>query len=159
MSRTVNIIVGAPLTGKTTYITNNYSDTSKYYIFDYARTYLQMFDSFDDETEENVAEVMTEMSIATMEEVFFNGKDLVVEFCLGETEKDGALKDLINEFKDAGFEVNLVQLDCEVEEARRRNEEVQMNPSYYSSYHLNDVVLTILPNFIEDFIINHSMNN
>lgn len=150
MARKLHIVIGAPLTGKTKYIHDNFSNSNLSYTLDYATTYLNLNDSFENETDDSIAEVMTKMSEDLFEEVFLDEKDMVFEFCTGFEESDKDLQRLIELAKEVGFEVHVVQLSCELDEAKRRQEEVKEDPSYYSSYHLNNVVTTILNNFFED---------
>ena len=64
------------------------------------------------------------------------------------------LHELVHQVKATGVEFHLVQIDCYVEEAQKRNKQVRSDPSYYSSYFTGIDTQVVLAGFFEDYATN-----
>lgn len=156
--KTINIILGAPLTGKSEWIQTNYADASKYFHLDYAKTFLALFNSYDDENLDKVCEVRNKMREDLVEYFYFGKHEIVFEYCTGFEESDKELFDLIELIHSMDIKVKVIQLDCSVEEALRRGELVKYYASYYSSYHLNEEIIAILRGFLDTMVLNDELD-
>jgi len=142
MSKKVYAVVGAPLTGKTTYIKKNFSDSSKYYWADVVESSKKVFGEVLIEDDDKLSEIYNDVNQGMVDHFFLGDKDVVFEYCTGFEETDGMLLELIDQIKSLDIEFELVQLDCDLEE------------DYYSSYFTGIDTQVVLAGFFEDYATN-----
>ncbi len=154
MSKKVSAVVGAPLVGKTTYIKKNFGDSSKFYWADMIESSRKLFGEVLIEDDDKLTEIYNDVNQGCVDNFFLGKKDIVFEYCTGFEETDGMLMELIEQIKDLDVEFELIQLECEVEEAQKRNELVRSEEGYYSSYFTGIDTQVVLAGFFEDYAIN-----
>ncbi len=151
MSKKVYAVVGAPLTGKTTYIKDNFSDTTKYYWADIINASKKVFKEILLEDEEKLSDIYSDVNQGLVDNFLLGNKAIVFEYCTGFEETDNMLLELIDQIKSCGIDFELIQLECELEEAEKRNEKVRSEPNYYSSYFTGIDIQVVLAGFFEDY--------
>ena len=154
MSKKVYAVVGAPLTGKTTYIKKNFADSTKYYWADIIESSKKLFGEILIEDDEKLTEIYNDINQGCVDNFYLGDKDIVFEFCTGFQETDDMLLELAKQVKATGVKFELIQLECEVEEAEKRNKKVRSEPAYYSSYFTGIDTQMILAGFFEDYATN-----
>jgi hypothetical protein len=154
MRKKVYAVVGAPLTGKTTYIKNNFSDSSKYYWADVIESSKKVFGEVLIEDDDKLSEIYNDVNQGMVDHFFLGDKDVVFEYCTGFEETDGMLLELIDQIKSLDVEFELIQLDSDLEEAEKRNEQVRSEEDYYSSYFTGIDTQVVLAGFFEDYATN-----
>ena len=159
MIKNVYAVVGAPLTGKTTYIKNNYSDSSKYYWADIIESSKNLFREILIEDEDKLTDIYNDVNQGLVDHFFLDDKDIVFEFCTGFEETDKMLFELVDQVKATGVQFQMIQIDCTVEEAEKRNQKVRSEPDYYSSYFTGIDTQVILAGFFEDYATNTAQEN
>ena len=155
--KTINIITGSPLTGKSNFIQTFFSDSSKYFHLDYSKTFLELFNSYEDENDDKICQVRNKITGDLLEYFYFGNHEIVFEYCTGFEESDKELYDLIKLIGSMNIAVKVKHIDCDVEEALKRGELVKSDASYYSSYHLNEEIVAILPEFLDTMVLNDEL--
>ena len=151
MSKKVYAVVGAPLTGKTTYIKNNFSDAAKYYWADIINSSKNVFKEILLEDDEKLTDIYSDVNQGLVDNFLLGNKDVVFEYCTGFEETDNMLLELIDQIKSYNIDFELIQLECDLEEAEKRNERVRSESSYYSSYFTGIDIQVVLAGFFEDY--------
>ena len=151
MTNKVIAVVGAPLTGKTTYIKKNFDDASKYYWVDIIESSKKVFGEIVIEDDGKLADIYNDVNQGLAEHFVLGNKDIVFEYCTGFEETDDMLLELIDQIKSLDVDFELFQLDCDLEEAEKRNEQVRSEPDYYSSYFTGIDTQVVLAGFFEDY--------
>ena len=147
----VYLILGAPLTGKTTFIKENYNDQDKFYVINYADKFFQLFNSYDDIKDSNkLTDAYNEIALELADNFRFDNKILVIEYCTGFEEGNKNLNNLIKQMKSINIEVRVKQISLELEESKKLQELAKQDHSYFSSYHLNEHHYHLLNHFFND---------
>ena len=156
--KTINIILGPPLTGKSNFIQKYFSDSSKYFHLDYSKTFLALFNSYEDENVDKKCQVRNKMTEDLFEFFYFGKHEIVFEYCTGFEESDKELYDLIDLIHSINIAVKVKHIDCSIEVALRRTELVRFDASYYASYYLNEEIIAILPGFLDAMVLNDELD-
>ncbi len=147
----IHIIIGAPLTGKTSYIKKNYQDKEKFYVINYADKFLELFGEFEEEEDtDKVCDVYNTIAPELADDFQFGDKTLVIEYCTGFEEADKDLAILINKMKKLNCKIKIKDIKKGLEASKKLQEAAKQDPTYFSSYHLNDYHFTVLTNFFDD---------
>ncbi len=147
----IHLILGPPLTGKTTFIKENYNDQDKFYVINYADKFFELFSSYDDIEDSNkLTDAYNEIALELADNFRFDNKILVIEYCTGFEEGDKDLNNLIKQMKSINVEVKVKQISLELEESKKLQELAKQDPSYFSSYHLNEHHYLLLNHFFSD---------
>ena len=107
MTKKVYAVVGAPLTGKTTYIKKHFGNTSKYYWADMIVSSRKLFGEVLIEDDDKLTEIYNDVNQGCVDNFFLGNKGIVFEYCTGFEETDEMLLELIDQIKalDVDFEL------------------------------------------------------
>ena len=97
MTKKVYAVVGAPLTGKTTYIKKHFGNTSKYYWADMIVSSRKLFGDVLIEDDDKLSEIYNDVNQGCVDNFFLGNKDIVFEYCTGFEETDEMLLELIDQ--------------------------------------------------------------
>ncbi|WP_373494922.1 hypothetical protein [Aquiflexum sp.] len=143
-------VIGAPGTGKSTYIQNKYKDGVKFFLLDISLQSQKLFGNtgaIDDLS--NLAEIYNTL---TEEGMFalFEGIDLVVEYCI--SGNDGEFMNSLKQARSCGLRTEIIQMTLDKDLAWERVQHA--DASYFPSLKTNEETLEILQGVIESYSMN-----
>jgi predicted kinase len=145
-------VTGAPGTGKSTYIKKNFCDAEKFFVFDLAMESLKVFGSYDALENEDIIEIYNSLSENGLL-ALFDGKDLVVEYCVVGFDED--LYGIIECAREKSLQAELIFLDVDAEVSWNR---IQCSgKEYFPSLELKEPTVELLQGILEDFEFNQNI--
>lgn len=139
----IYLIIGLPLTGKSTYIDENLSNKN-YFIINYAQKFLKLFESYDginnnDKSEIVYNEILKKAKHTREDE----NSTLVVEYCTGFQSSTLKLERLIDVLEVNNWKVYVKQMQIGLT-THRLQQAAENDPAYYPSMLVNDHHYNIL---------------
>ena len=131
----VVIVIGDICSGKSTYINKKYS--KNYINIDAGKIFIELSNGEYYDFPSHLESKMNEIGLDKLKTAIRKKEDIVVEVIGNKPE---LLEELIEQIKSINYKIDLVNLTCDIEEAKKRNnnrDDDSISAYYCESYHLN----------------------
>lgn len=144
----IHFVIGLPLTGKSTYIKDNFQGIDKYQILNYADTFYKHYGTYEGINDLEKSHKVYGLIFKELEKFMkTENTTLVIEYCTGFQNSTLNLEKLIAKLELYGFKLTIKVLETGLK-IHQLQQLAQNDQMYFSSNKLNDHHYYILSTFL-----------